>query len=437
MSRLVKKENRAEYIAVLGDGDGQADASLLIGGRDEATQGKFAPNLNAHKWHDEAWLNINHPDTVILNETEIYNEQEEKVELTAGPLTHRYRVKDKKTLEYDIILSAKPQRNSLTFNLDFPAGMHFWKQPESHYDFWQLQGGEKSQWKTLEEFTREFDEWRPEKYGCYVVYWTKGNHIIGRENYKTGKFCHINRPKVIDNNGDEIFADLDIDVERKTLEISVSPQWLNNAAYPIRIDPDIGYTSAGDNGHVDIGEINSVRVAVFNTDSRNEATSNGTATSMSTYVDVSECAANTKFKACLYDEGAAGDTPDGGDLNSYSTEQTDSELPGADGWMTIDFDDTAGSITSGVEYYAGFHADTADTVAVWYEITGGQAGDKLEKDDDAYAAGLPATFGSDGTGGTWVIVSVYYTYSEEGEDVLCAGVKYWASLQQQFLRGGN
>ena len=144
------------------------EAAIKIGG----TSQKFVPNINASKWNNEAWLNINTPG-LVTTEKETY--QDGKIELVLGDKTHRYYEKGGK-LEYEIEFKQTPLSNVVTLNLAFPIGLDFYYQPE------------------LEQW--EIDEGcvRPDNVvGSYAVYWNKKNN-----RYKTGKFCHIYRPKIID-----------------------------------------------------------------------------------------------------------------------------------------------------------------------------------------------------------------------------------------------
>src|SRR3990167_6964730 len=97
---------------------------------------------------------------------------------------------------------------------------------------------------------QEIDEGasRPENVvGSYAVYHaTKGgmNDIAGME-YKVGKAFHIYRPKVTDANGAEIWGELNIDEQNGLLTVTVDQNFLDNAVYPVIVDPTLGYTSIG------------------------------------------------------------------------------------------------------------------------------------------------------------------------------------------------
>ena len=80
--------------------------------------------------------------------------------------------------------------------------------------------------------------------GSYAVYHkTKANHRVGSTNYATGKAYHIYRPKALDANGVEQWAE--IFYENGILSVTVPQKFLDDAVYPVRIDPTFGYTTQG------------------------------------------------------------------------------------------------------------------------------------------------------------------------------------------------
>jgi len=134
--------------------------------------------------------------------------------------------------EIDILLDAPPISNEFTYkiiskNLDF----HYQPAP------------------TQEEIDL-YDYYLPENaIGSYAVYHSsKMNNYIhadGTEtNYGTGKAFHIFRPKAIDANGDWVWCELLIEKDKR-LVVTVPQDFLDNAVYPVVVDPEIGYSTAG------------------------------------------------------------------------------------------------------------------------------------------------------------------------------------------------
>jgi len=187
---------------------------------------KFVPNINVSKWNDEAWLNINHPD-VVTAEKETFVDN--KIELPVGNNIHRYYEKDNH-LEYEIVLKTKPASNKIELGLAFPAGLEFWYQDTIENEY------KKDSWgcKTLEEYRNRINR-PPEVEGSYAVYWKNSNN-----QYKTGKFCHIYRPLIIDANNIQRWAALNIIENKLIIECDFT-----GLTFPVTIDPDLGYSTKG------------------------------------------------------------------------------------------------------------------------------------------------------------------------------------------------
>lgn len=85
--------------------------------------------------------------------------------------------------------------------------------------------------------------------GSYAVYYTEKVGLVnsGYQDYKTGKFAHIYRPKAIDVMGHEVWCELVINQEKNLLEVHVPWSFLKEAVYPVLVDPTLGYTSIGAN----------------------------------------------------------------------------------------------------------------------------------------------------------------------------------------------
>lgn len=164
--------------------------------------------------------------------------------------------------EFEWVLPKKPATNVLTATIQTKELNFFYQPPLTQ--------------KEIDE-----GEERPENVvGSYAVYHkTKGgmNDAAGME-YKVGKAFHIYRPKVTDANGDSVWGELNIDEAEGLLTVTIDRTWLDNAVYPVRVDPTFGYTTAG-----------ATAVAFGNTVAGfQNATSveSGTVTSISAYRDI-------------------------------------------------------------------------------------------------------------------------------------------------------
>lgn len=219
---LEKVKGERRYTVKLTD-----NADLLIGDEKER---KFVPKIHSSKWNGECFLEIKYTKDKVTDEIEKFSG--DKIELELGNLTHKYYVVGK-SLEYEIVLKTKPSSNKLEFDIDFPEGLRFTYQPPLHPDH--------PTWLKKKKNGKVATIRRPENVvGSYAVYWNKRNN-----QYKTGKFCHIYRPKVIDDSGDWMWAELAIDSDKKKLTITIDKEWLDGADYPVKIDPNLGYDSIG------------------------------------------------------------------------------------------------------------------------------------------------------------------------------------------------
>lgn len=149
----------------------------------------------------------------------VYADKSYQVEGIVGrPLPYDEK---KPNLELEIILDDRPDSNVFELSIQ-SKGLDFYYQPE------------------LTE--REVEEGMirpPHVVGSYAVY-----HSTKKNNkYKTGKAFHIYRPQAIDNNGAWTWADINISNGKMT--ITVPQNFLDNAIYPVTIDPTFGYDEQG------------------------------------------------------------------------------------------------------------------------------------------------------------------------------------------------
>jgi hypothetical protein len=152
-----------------------------------------------------------------------------KMEFRSGATTAFVEPKEGTGNEFDIdfTLDAKPDTNIFTYAIGGADEFDFFYQPEL----------------TPEEIADGAE--RPENViGSYAVYHReKANSRVGSTNYATGKIFHIYRPKAIDANGAEVWAQLHY--SDGILSVTVPEDFLEKATYPVVVDPTFGYTSAG------------------------------------------------------------------------------------------------------------------------------------------------------------------------------------------------
>lgn len=224
---MIKKiADKTEYSA---DNLGDLKPKIVIGGKTE----KFVPNIN-HSFEYESgkelfYLNVNRKSVTVSDEKE--KDTNGKVGLTIGKETDVWHTDENGILKWDIEFSEKPERNVFEWQLKYTDGLHF------HYQ------GE------LSEEEKSMGAIRPDNViGSYAVYCNKADNHINREtgevvNYRTGKLCHIYRPFCTDADGKTTWAELHI--ENDVMSITIPQEFLNNAKYPVTLDPDFGYTTVG------------------------------------------------------------------------------------------------------------------------------------------------------------------------------------------------
>lgn len=183
---------------------------------------KFLPEISQKRFGGKAYLNFSHADAEIGGTPEW---QGNKLVTTIRKRKHRMYGLANGDLEYEIEYSQKPVKMTETLYLDFPDGLAFYLQTPP----------------TQEQLNRGYIQ-PDDVLNSYAVYWKQ----TGNE-YRTGKFAHIYRPKVIDAQGAEAWCEQIIDPVAKTLTIIMPEEFMQNAAYPVILDPTFGNTNIGAN----------------------------------------------------------------------------------------------------------------------------------------------------------------------------------------------
>lgn len=256
-----------------------------------------------------------------------------------------------KKMEYksgDVTAFIEPKEGTQNeFDIDFTLD----SQPNTNVFEYKIEGAEEFDFFYQPELTQqEIDEGesRPENVvGSYAVYHkTKANHRIGSTNYATGKAFHIYRPKAIDANGTEVWAELNYD--NGTLSVTVPQKFLDAAAYPVRVDPTFGKTAIGGSTR-NIGTNNSGSITAT-------APEDATLDSISIYV-----------KQSLFGTGNAKPVIW---LNSTKVIVSNGiaasvSINTTAGWRTGAFS-VAPSVTASTDYYVGAVFDGASSGALFY-----------------------------------------------------------------------
>lgn len=126
--------------------------------------------------------------------------------------------------EYEIILDKKPKSNIVSLEVE-TENLVYYYQPE--------EVGE--------------NEHRPVHVkGSFAVYHADETKHHNSEKYKAGKAFHLYRPWAVDQTGKKVWCSFDPNFNGTgDLEITIPQDFLDNAVYPVTIDPTFGYTTGG------------------------------------------------------------------------------------------------------------------------------------------------------------------------------------------------
>jgi hypothetical protein len=256
--------------------------------------------------------------------------------------------------EFEWVLKEKPDTNVLAATIQ-TKGLDFFYQPEL----------------TAEEIERGY--YRPENIiGSYAAFHnTKSGNGNNGKDYRSGKAFHIYRPHAIDANGVQVWCELNIDTDSDLLTVTVPKEFLDTAAYPVVVDPTLGFTSIGGSnvttwfGYIGWGSIGT-------------APSAGTVDSLSVYIDKNGGVGT--YKTALY---IVNGTNNGPGVKKYG-EETGQVLTAGANWNT-NTNFAAQTLANGTEYWIGFKTDV--NFSKFHYDTGGKG---LYEGGPTYAAAWPS-----------------------------------------------
>jgi hypothetical protein len=223
----IKADLRDELSCIIGD-DKQLD---------------FKPQMKIERWSNEVNMSIR-----FINDekNQIIRTEDGKIKWIGDKVeAHWYNISNidhlESVSEFEVILKEKPISNELKFSIEM-KGLEFSKQEElSDNEVKKIAGLKKI---TLLEAKRLC---RPENVvNSYVAYYK--NCPINFKNgklYRNRKAFHIYRVKATDANGVSVWGDQNIDISKKLYTIVFPQQFLDEALYPVVIDPTFGYATAG------------------------------------------------------------------------------------------------------------------------------------------------------------------------------------------------
>jgi hypothetical protein len=287
--------------------------------------------------------------------------------------THVFRRLDGERFEYDVVLLREPETNRISVDLDFPEGLEFYRQP------------------SVEEVVRRRIRCDPEVIDSYAVYWSGRNG-----SFKTGKFCHIYRPRIYDARGRSVWGRLEI--AGKTMTITIPEDWLEDAAYPVVVDPVIGTQTRGALSTIDWW--NEDTIIPFYLDCEmgmSKFTASSPINGLCTSYIYSYKADDLNGQAVLYSD--SGNKPGTRLSRDEVIVDLDRTTPV---WVPSTFS-LSRQIAAGETFWYGYNAKYA--IYTYYDV-----GSTFQKMDTMNLSDVPTTFA--GLGDTWsIIMSAYFSYS--------------------------
>lgn len=189
---------------------------------------KPVPNINGSRWDDEAFCNINLPmfnakGAKFTLENGIYVLEKSGVQVKIWDLNDQ-------VIEFAVVFVSPPPTNEIRLAVTMSNGLIWLPQPIDP--------------STIDPFYDPAMDSAPDNVrGSLALYYNKGWN-----KYKTGKFLHFYRWSMTDNNGRQIWCDLNLD--GNDIIVSCDGAWLQAAAYPVTLmghGDSIGYMGEGAN----------------------------------------------------------------------------------------------------------------------------------------------------------------------------------------------
>ena len=340
----------------------------------DKTENKFYPQIKIKRWDDEVNFlmkltntDIDNPELTYEGDRIVWTKKNIACRLWDIPANPEYL---EKAYEFEIVLPKKPTTNKIEFAIQ-TKGLDFFYQP------------------ALTQAEIDEGQFRPENVvGSYAVYCSENKiNLTGGKLYRTGKFGHIYRPKIIDSIGKSIWGVLNIDVPLGLLTITIDQSFLDIAVYPVFIDPTFGYTTAGASGA-------GYGANWINSSSLTYTGAVGTGVSMSIYG--AKGAANSNLQMALYNTASPSNLIANGSTPSVLVNSTAQ-------WWTSNF--STGPTLSAVQYYLAYNQDNAPTI--YYD-----SGANRYYVSQAFGT-WPSTI-SWGDAGAGIKFSIYCTYTAGG-----------------------
>lgn len=245
-------------------------STLPEAGTDETIVDTDTPTVTLSKWDGEVQMGVTLEGVQSTGGRPFLSKsitwtQDPAETMEAVPLDASTTMEDG-GMEINIDLASEPASNVFNFAISGADDLDFFYQAP----LWQEAGlqAPTADCTDTDCLLPDGQTHRPDNIvGSYAVYYKDhANHIEGQTNYATGKAFQVFRPLVTDANGSTTWADLSYD-DQGTLTVTAPQAFLDNAAYPVIVDPTFGYTTIGatkvqdSNQAIDLGSLVSSHAA--------------------------------------------------------------------------------------------------------------------------------------------------------------------------------
>lgn len=243
MKKVLTQLNPTTWTQNIGD----IDFAVEIG---DVHSDEFRSQVKVLRWDNECNFSVRYmddaPDTPVIK---VKDGQIKAIKQKTECHFYKRTIGDMEAYEFEVVLKEKPQSNKVQFSITTKA-LRFLYQPSLN-EAWEIgkRGAVEITATEVKDAEGKVICSCPENVvGSYAVYHASksGDYSLRKgKNYRVGKAFHIYRPKIIDANGVEVWGVLNIDTENSFLTIEIPQEFLDNAAYPVIVDPTFGYTTVG------------------------------------------------------------------------------------------------------------------------------------------------------------------------------------------------
>ncbi len=345
---------------------------------------EFKPKMKLNKWGDETFASVEYEspalgemgqqkivgDKVVWEDQagkisfEFYEKEPEVIKEEKQGQEKKYPINNDGGVEFNVILKEKPATNQINFKLE-SQGLEFYYQAP----------------------TKEMPEYVIGSYAVYHAEKTGDFTQLGGKNYRAGKAFQIYRPRLEDATGKWVWGELNIDVQKGKLTVTIPQDFLDQAVYPIRqaAGLNFGYSTVGTAGSTGVSQDGALATT-------GTPVSNGLVTSITTWVDSSEESEYIKGVIWLAADGTVITNGVGGTVQLTGWHDYE--------WMTMTYA-TSPTVTASTAYYVGFVSDCYQTFVMYDSGVGGGGWDGVNN----YAT--PATLVFDGSDRKHTIYATY------------------------------